>query len=60
MMNISTSSLYEEKKLQKQRLKYSETRRTEDSVVWVMNNSCYNLTPSSSDFSSLAKSTMLC
>jgi len=59
-MNIPTSSLYKEKKLQKQHLKYSETKGTEDSVVWVMNNSCYNLTPSSSDFSSLAQSTTLC
>ena len=60
MMNISTSSRYDEKKLQKQCLKYSETRGTEDSVVWVMKNSCYKLTPNFSDFSSLAKSTMLC
>jgi hypothetical protein len=59
-MNVFTSSVYEEKKLQKQHLKYSETRGTEDNVMWVMNMSCYNLTPSSSDFTSLAKSTMLC
>jgi hypothetical protein len=60
MMNISTSSLYEGRKLQKQRLKCSETGSTEDSVVRVMNNGCCILTPGSSDYSSLAKSTMLC
>ena len=53
MINIYTSSFYEGKKLQKQRLKFSETRGTEESVLWVMNNSSCNLSPNSSDFSSL-------
>ena len=53
MINIYTSSFYEGKKLQKQRLKFSETRGTEESILWVMNNSSCNLSPNSSDFSSL-------